>query len=151
MLLLRIRVMAPPAGVAFAVQLGKSDAAGAAGLLPPIRTGAEGLDFDLAVHPTARTAGAPPDFRGPAVQGPRGGRFIYVNSGRRAGQADSPWDRRAKILLGGIGWYLIEQAMAEPSGPLEARIAGTDAKGGPVCAATPLIGGVWRPASGEPT
>jgi hypothetical protein len=66
-----------------------------------------------------------------------------VNSGKRAGQFDSCWDRRAKVPLTGVTASLIEQAAALPGAVLETQIAGTGRDGGPSCATVPLVGG-WR-------
>lgn len=81
----RVTVVQPPAGVTFAIQVGKSD------LLPPVHADARTLSFDLVVRLDSKR-GAQPRFLGPAVHGPPTARFIYVNSGTRAGQATSCWD-----------------------------------------------------------
>jgi len=65
-----------------------------------------------------------PNFLGPFVQGPRGGRFVYVNSGTLAGQADSCWTRRAKVGLKEISWDLVVAVLANPSSFPEAKITG---------------------------
>ena len=95
----RIVVVCPPPGVVLALQRGKADI-----VSPVISTGAD-LSFDLTIRLGERGE-APPDPRGPFVQGVRGGRFIYVNSGSYAGQTNAGWNRRAKIGLSGITWDL---------------------------------------------
>src|SRR5215510_13409990 len=100
---LRIVVVSPPKGVIFAVQLGKAE----------LDSVAMSKGSDLSFELTARIAdrnGPEPNLLGPYVQGPRGGRFVYVNSGTLAGQAGSSWTRRAKIGLQGITWELINRA-----------------------------------------
>jgi len=68
---------------------------------------------------------------------------VYINTGVRAGQPDSCWDRRAKVPLGGITSDLIAAALAGDVA-LEARIEGTARDGGPACATVPLLGDGWR-------
>ena len=85
-----------------------------------------------------------PNFLGPVAQGPPAGRFVYVNSGTSAGQADSCWTRRAKVPLTGIGWRLIERALAGTDTILEVQIDGKAKDGGPACATVPLLDGGWR-------
>jgi hypothetical protein len=80
------------------------------------------------------------------VQGPPGGRFVYVNVGTYAAQPDSPWGRRAKVPLGGITDALLDAALASPGAVLEAAFAGRGRDGGPSCATVPLLGGGWRVA-----
>jgi hypothetical protein len=134
---LRIRVLHPPAGVAFAIQVGKSE------LLPPELSDADALTFDFIVRLDSRR-GAQPRFLGPAVQGPPIARFIYVNSGTRAGQSTSCWDRRAKVPLHRITWQTIDRARDNPKCRVEARIFGTARDGGPACATVPLLGDGWE-------
>jgi hypothetical protein len=64
-----------------------------------------------------------------------------VNSGKRAGQAKTQWDRRAKVPLTGINWTLIKNVAK--GGVLETQIEGTGRDGGPACGTVPLIGR-WR-------
>jgi hypothetical protein len=134
---IRIRVVHPPPGVTFAIQIGKSD------LLPPAHADASALTFDLSVRVDPKRD-APPRFLGPAVQGPPTARFIYVNSGTRAGQATSCWDRRAKVPLSALTWATIDRARNTPNGRVEACIAGCAGDGGPACASVPLLGKRWE-------
>jgi hypothetical protein len=85
-----------------------------------------------------------PTLLGPVTQGPPTGRFVYLNSGQRAGQADYCWDRRAKVPLAGITQQLIDRAREQPGARLEARVLGTGLDGGPACATVPLLEGGWR-------
>jgi hypothetical protein len=66
---------------------------------------------------------------GPFVQGPPRQRFVYVDIGTYAGQADSCCSRRLKIPLAGI-----PAKMIRTGGVLEARVPGTGRDGGPNCA-----------------
>lgn len=133
----RIVVEQPPPGVAWAMQIGKTD------LLPPTSVRDTDLIFDFHLRlkrgPTGQVV-----LVGAAAQGTPEDRFVYVNSGTLAGQADSPWTRRAKIKLAGIAAHWVEQASAHPDARLEARMAGTDSDGGPACATVPVLDGGWR-------
>jgi Family of unknown function (DUF5990) len=135
---LHITMIKPPPGVPFCLQQGKAD------LVPPSSYSGENASFDFTVNIANDRTDGPPKFRGPFVQGPPGGKFIYINSGTYAGQADSCWSRRAKVPLSGISWELIEEALSEPSAVLEARIAGTAGDGGPACATVRLLEGGWK-------
>jgi hypothetical protein len=135
-LLIRITIEAAPAGVAWALQSGRDE------LLPPSGR-SKGLTFEATVRVVTGADGAI-DFRGRVVQGPRNGRFIYLNSGTRAGQADSPWDRRAKVSLEGLKTVLSRKGVAAASGEASVSFAGTDPRGGPACASVPLMGSGWH-------
>lgn len=140
---LRIVVRHPPPGVLFAVQLGKAD------LLPPVRVAAEALVFEISIQVDPSSSNGSPRLLGPIVQGPPSGRFLYVNSGKRAGQSRTHWDRRAKVPLTGISWELIRAQQDAPGSRLEAEIAGTGKDGGPCCATVPLLDGGWRVRAGR--
>jgi Family of unknown function (DUF5990) len=124
---LRITLIKPLTGVPLCLQKGKDD------LVPPTSDSGEKVSFDFTVNIANDRTDGPPKFRGPFVQGPPAGRFIYINSGTYAGQADSCWSRRAKIPLSGITWELIEEALSKSGAVLEARIADTADDGGPAC------------------
>src|SRR5215831_12388375 len=132
---IRIQLVRPPPDVYFCLQRGKDQ------LVDSIRSTGDNFVFNLSVTWVEQPDG--PDFRGPFVQGPRGCRFIYVNSGRRAGDAATLWDRRAKIHLSGMGAEVLAQA-ANKEGTLLARIAGTARDGGPACATVPILDGGWQ-------
>ena len=133
-----ITLIKPPPGVPFCLQRGKAD------LVPPSSDSGDILSFDFTVNVANDRFDGPPKFRGPFVQGPPAGRFIYINSGNYAGQSDSCWSRRAKVPLSGITWELIEEALSKSSAVLEARIAGTAGDGGPACATVRLLEGGWK-------
>jgi hypothetical protein len=144
-LALRILVLRPAEGVAYRVQRGKD------ALLEPVQASADALVFDLTVRVGGSPTDAAPNFLGPYAQGPKGHRFVYVNTGTSAGQAGSPWSRRAKLRLSGTGWDLVERAMATPGAFLQARIAGTGADGKPACASVPLLDGGWTLVGADET
>lgn len=134
-LTLRIVVMRPPSGVEWRVQSRRDE------LLAARSVSADEVVFEVTVNVTTQ---GPVIFRGAVAQGPPKVRFIYVNSGTRAGQAASRWDRRAKIPLAGITRAQVEQALENSDAFLESRIAGTARDGGPACATVPLLDGGWR-------
>lgn len=142
---LRIVLRRPPPGVKFAVQRGKSNASGDAELLPPTRTTNDSMVFDFTVRVDSSKSDAP-RFLGEFAQGPGSSRFVYVNSGKRAGQAGTAWDRRAKISLTDIDADLIRSARETPGTIVEIEIEGTGDDGGPVCASVKRSSG-WRLAS----
>ena len=72
------------------------------------------------------------DFRGPAVHGRRGERFVYLTWGDLSGGGFEMF-RRAKLMLSRVDPALVEQAAAEDR-CLVADVVLTDEKGGPRCA-----------------
>lgn len=69
------------------------------------------------------------DFRGPAVQGPRDGRFVYLTWGNVGADGSFTMFRRAKLMLADLG-SLVE---ARPS-RIIATVDLTDECGAPRCA-----------------
>jgi Family of unknown function (DUF5990) len=130
---LRVVLEAPTRDVVFALQRGKDEL-----IAQTLSTGVD-VAFNFTVN--CLLIEDAPDFRGSFVQGPRGGRFVYINAGELAGQAGSPWRRRAKISLGGISASLITALNASPSQVLCAHIAGKGKDGGPPAASVPLLNG----------
>jgi hypothetical protein len=110
----------------------------------PTSSAAARAVFDFSVRVGLPRAGGAPNFLGPFAQGPPAQRFVYINAGLRAGQKNTPWDRRAKIPLTDITAAQVKSALATPGGRLEVRVAGTDDKGGPVCASVRLPPDAWR-------
>jgi hypothetical protein len=134
-IILRIVLEKPPPGVHFGIQKGRGS------LYETIQTQqstGEDLLFEFSV--AAKAAGAV-DFSGPIVQGPRGGRFVYIDIGTVAGQQDTPWSRRLKIPLTGITSELIGRAASGANRVLEARVPGTGRDGSPSCASVKDFGG----------
>jgi hypothetical protein len=134
---LRIVVLHPPAGVSFAVQEGRS------ALLRPTEVKKDHIAFEFGVRLGDPIPGDQPNFLGSFAQGPRGGRFVYVNSGKRAGQNDSCWDRRAKVPLGGLTWPLVKSAQRKRGAVIEARMDGGGRDGGPACGSVALVS-AWQ-------
>jgi hypothetical protein len=125
---LRIVVVRPPPGVEWRIQSGRDE------LLTPRSASSDEIPFEVNVNVTTEGLVI---FRGPVTQGPPKARFVYVNSGKRAGQSTSPWDRRVKISLTAITRAQVARAL-EDSNTLLAR------DGGPACATVPLLDGGWR-------
>jgi hypothetical protein len=134
---LRIVVLHPPGDVSFAVQECRS------ALLRPTEVKKDHIAFEFSVRLGDPIPGGQPNVLGSFAHGPRGGRFVYVNSGKRAGQNDSCWDRRAKVPLGGLTWALVRSAQRKRSAVVEARIEGGGRDGGPACGTVALVGS-WR-------
>jgi hypothetical protein len=73
------------------------------------------------------------DFRGPAVQGKRGDRFLYLTWGDLDGVGHFVMFRRAKLMLDRIDPDLLDAAVNEGA-TLVARVHLTDDRGCPRCA-----------------
>src|SRR3954453_11949445 len=128
---LRIVLESPPTGVDFGLQLGKGTDYRT---IQTQRSQGHDLRFDGTVTAKGDRGDGPPNFLGPLTQGPPGGRFLYIDIGKSAGQAGSGWERRIKVPLLGISWEMIEQVSADPELVLDARLPGTGRDGGPSCA-----------------
>jgi hypothetical protein len=133
----RLIVRNPVPGVVLRVQRGRDL------LVPPIAESADAVTFELSVEATVGADGRV-TLRGPEVQGPPAARFVYVNAGTYAGQADSPFGRRAKVPLGALGAELVTAALAHPAAVVVAEIDGRARDGGPAAATVPLLGTGWR-------
>lgn len=133
-LTLRIVLDKPPSGVDFALQKGRGNSYET---LQKQRSAGGDVAFEFTVGlKTGKDGGL--DFTGPFVQGPVGGRFIYIDIGSCAGQADTPWSRRLKVPLSGITDELRRGGTA-----LETRVPGKAKDGGPNCATVKPFAG-WR-------
>ena len=79
------------------------------------------------------------DIRGPHIQGPPGGRFVYLSWGTVDGAGTFTLFRRAKLWLDAVPSSVIELAMER--GFLVGRLGLTDRKGNPLCASVrpPMI------------
>lgn len=131
----RIVLEAPPAGVDYGLQRGHGSAFEA---VQTQRSSGTDLRFEFTAQ--VRPSGAVADFRGPFVQGPAGGRFVYIGIGQFAGQTDTPWSRRLKIPLTGITPDMIRRA---GGAVFEARVPGTGRDGTPACASVKEFDG-WK-------
>jgi len=92
------------------------------------------------------TAGEGVDLRGPYIQGPPGGRFIYLSWGTVDLPGGFDMFRRAKVWLEAVPPPVLRAAVEQ--GVLVGRLGLTDEAGRPRCASVrpPLI--EWSPASG---
>lgn len=133
----RVTVTNPLAGVALQVQKGKDE------LLPPSSvTGSEiSFEFDITVDITDDRL----NFLGIYTQGPKDARFLYVNSGKYAGQTNTAWARRAKLSLLSINKKQIQEVVAMPGSVIEASMPGVGSDGGPTCASVKGI--EWKVVS----
>jgi hypothetical protein len=134
---LRITVVDPIPGVWLRLQSGPAELVEASATTPSQTS----FDFTVRVGPP-RPDGRP-NFLGPFVQGPPGGRFVYINAGSRAGQPGTPWDRRAKIPLGDITPEQVADALKSPGSFLEVQYPGRGKDGGPTCASVKLPPDAW--------
>jgi hypothetical protein len=82
------------------------------------------------------------DFRGPAVHGARGQRFLYLTWGDVTVHSPFTMFRRAKLMLDAVDPALVRAAV-DGERPLIATIDLTDARGGPVCARVGPPALVW--------
>ena len=137
-LALRITVVDPPPNIVWALQLGQEE------IVKPSSITRNRISFDFTVEVVEGDSKGAFRFRGKAVQGRPGKRFVYLRMGAYAGQAgiDAGW--RAKIGLEGITRKLLDAVWAKPAGMLEVTFAGTGPKGGPACATVPLLGEGWH-------
>lgn len=130
---LRLTIGEPVPGVAYSLQNKQGEPVGA------VIAGDQPLSFDVQV------AVAPgPRFLGDMVrrEGPTR-RFVYIAIGEQAGDAASPWNRRAKIDIHDLPAELLEKALA--GSVLEALLPGRAADGGPACASVRPLG-PWKVA-----
>jgi hypothetical protein len=134
-LTLRIIIEQPPSGVTFALQKGTGS-----NYEPVQKQRFNGKDLIFEFQPSIREGASDSfaDLAGPFVQGRARERFVYVDIGTYAGQADSCWSRRLKIPLEGIPAKVIRTG-----GVLEARVPGTGRDGGPNCATVKEFEG-WK-------
>jgi hypothetical protein len=89
------------------------------------------------------TADGAPDFRGSAVHGKRGERFLYLTWGDVGPDGSFAMFRRAKLMLDRIDPSLVRRADAG-DGALVAEIDLTDGRGGPRCARVDPPALEWR-------
>jgi hypothetical protein len=89
------------------------------------------------------------DIKGPCIQGPPGGRFVYLTWGEIAGDGAFVMFRRAKLWLNTIPADVAAQAAGH--GTIIARLGLTDAKGAPTCASVrpPLVAWSAEPPAGH--
>lgn len=132
----RIVVSKPLPGVTMLVQRGRDE------LLSPSKASATELVFDFEIMVDMN--GDALNFLGKYTQGPKDARFVYVNSGRQAGQEGTCWDRRAKLSLMSIMKEQIEAVLKDKDARIETTMNGIGRDGGPTCAS--VKGLVWTVA-----
>jgi hypothetical protein len=91
-----------------------------------VRADAETSSWTIPIEVITREGGL--DFRGPAVQGKRGGRFVYLTWGDVDEDGAFTMFRRAKLMLADL------QPLAADTPQVIARVDLTDDCGGPRCA-----------------
>jgi hypothetical protein len=131
---LNITLQKPPADLTYALQ--KGSGSNYQPVQVQLSTGNDML-FNLSIE----IKGSPqmneqPDFRGPFVQGPVGGRFIYLDIGTYSGSREG-WSGRLKIPLTGITWAMVTAAK------LQTVVPGTGKNGMPNCATVKPFAG-WQ-------
>ena len=103
---LRVTVVDPPFNVEWALQLGRDE------LVRPTSRTATRIVFEFTVEVVEDDSTGSFRLRGPAVQGPRGKRFVYLCVGAYAGHAGTSVGGRVKVSLEGISSALLEKAKA---------------------------------------
>ena len=136
----RIILQKPPAEIDYGLQMGHATKYEVVGR--QCATG-DDLIFEFTINPKPGKDSAI-DFSGLFVQGPVGGRFIYINIGASAGQINTMWNRRLKIPLIGITQSQIDEILKR-QGVLETSVPGTGKDGGPNCATVKPFAG-WSVA-----
>lgn len=134
---MRVLVVEPPPGVRFAVQRGRTE------LLEPSVEQIDAIQFDFSLRLGAPRPDGSINFLGEFAQGPTSDRFLYINSGTLAGQANSCWTRRAKLKLGAVPRDFVEAAVTDGAIIIQAHVFGTIGDGGPVCASVKQRDGMW--------
>jgi hypothetical protein len=138
-LTLRIVLEKPPAGIDFGLQKGSGSKYET---IQKQRSANKDLDFEFTVKIKNNTS-AQPIFTGLFVQGTSGNRFIYIDIGTCAGQANTVWSRRLKVPLAGITQDMINKMMTDTNLLLETKVPGTGKDGGPNCATVKPFSG-WQ-------
>jgi hypothetical protein len=93
---------------------------------------ARGATWDVDVR-VVTTDDGHVDFRGSAVHGKRGDRFLYLTWGDVGEGGSFEMFRRAKLMLDRVDPAVMQRAIADSRG-LTATVQLTDANGGPRCA-----------------
>jgi hypothetical protein len=135
---MRIVLQAPPTGVLFGLQKGKGNDYETVQKQTFVK---QDLLFEFPA--TLRIDNGQVDFAGPFVQGPRDGRFIYLDIGTAAGQIGAAWSRRLKVPLTGITIQLTNELSKDSQLLLQAQVPGTAKDGTPTCATVKNFTG-WK-------
>ena len=136
-LTVRLTVRHPVPNVLLRVQRGRD------ALVLPIAESPDAVTFELQVEVEVRADGRVA-WRGPEVQGPPAGRFIYVNAGTYAGQVDAAFGRRAKVPLTELPGAVVSAALARPGAVVAGAIDGRARDGGPAAATVPILDDGWH-------
>ena len=128
-LTLKIVLENPPLGIDFGLQKGSG---GKYETLQKQRSNNKDLEFEFTIN-VKPNKDSSPNFLGTFVQGTPNDRFIYIDIGTYAGQANTVWSRRLKIPLSGITPDMIKKLLANPNSILEAKVPGTGRDDGPNC------------------
>jgi hypothetical protein len=138
---LQITLIKPTPGVYFGLQKG---AGNNYQTVQKQQASSGDLIFNFAIKIKGdQTKDESPRFSGEFVQGPAGGKFVYLDIGAAAGQTGCPWSRRLKIPLTGIGWKDIKSLASVPGSFFTTSVAGTGKDGGPNCATVKPFSG-WK-------
>ncbi|GAB3283967.1 hypothetical protein GCM10027347_60830 [Larkinella harenae] len=130
--ILRIILLKPPVGVAFGLQKGSGHHYET---LQVQQASVQDLLFEFPVTVKGdRQNDAKPVFFGPFVQGSAPEKFIYIDIGTYAGQAESIWGGRLKVPLLGISWETIEKVITSSELVLETQVPGSSKDGRPAYA-----------------
>lgn len=138
-LILRIVLEKPPPGIDFGLQKGSGNKYQT---VQKQRSGTEDLTFEFSIRIKDPSI-AHPVFLGPFVQGSSTDRFIYIDIGTYAGQANTVWSRRLKVPLAGITQDMISKVLTNETLLLETKVPGTGKDGGPNCATVKPFNG-WQ-------
>ena len=125
----RIILQKPPAEIDYGLQMGHANKYE---VVQRQRATGVDLNFEFTIQ-TKPGKDSAVDFSGLFVQGPVGGRFIYINIGSFAGQINTTWNRRLKIPLINITQSQIDEVL-KIQGVLETTVPGIGKDGGPNCA-----------------
>jgi hypothetical protein len=127
---LQIILNKPPAGVLFGLQKGSGSNSET---IQKQMSGSGDLTFAFDVSVKGdKLKEEIPKLTGPFVQGPAGGKFVYIGIGTYAGQLNTVWSRRLKVPLSGITWDLLGSLTEQTV--LQTTVPGTGKDGGPNCA-----------------
>jgi hypothetical protein len=89
--------------------------------------------FESQLGNGADPSGPTTDVKGPYIQGPPGGRFIYLNWVTVDDAGNASLFRRAKLWIDGVPPAVLAEAAR--TGLLVGRLGLTDSKGNPTCSA----------------
>ncbi len=135
---LRTVVVNPPARTVYTLQLGRDEH-----VMPTSNTPSR-VTFDFSVDVEEDSATGSFRLRGPAVQGPKGQRFVYLGVRWHVPFTDVQTGGRVKVTLESITPAQIRRAVSGTSAVLQAEFEGTGRNGRPACASVKLIGEGWH-------